>query len=68
VTAGRSQYTANADFAIKAGVSYRRPLTKSITLIGGLDATSYGDEISNSPIVENDLIWGANIGLTYRWE
>lgn len=67
-TAIRPQYEADDEFAIKAGLGYRRPLSDKLTLIGSIDFTQYGDEISESPIIEDDSIWGANLGLTYRWK
>ncbi|MGB1008912.1 MAG: MipA/OmpV family protein [Thiolinea sp.] len=67
VATDRPQYQADAELALKAGVDYRHKLTDSFTLLGGLHMTRYGEEISDSPIIENEMIWGVNMGLTYRW-
>lgn len=68
VNQNRPQYSADADIALKVGVNYLQRLSQAFTLIGGVNLTQYGNEISDSPIVEKDLIWGANLGITYRWK
>ena len=67
VIAGRPQYTADADLTLKAGVGYRYRLSENFTFLGGVHATHYGAEISDSPIIDSDLIWKTSVGLAYRW-
>ncbi len=68
VTSGRPQYQADAALALKTGVAYRHRLSEAFTFIGELNVTHYDEAISASPIVANELIWGATVGLTYRWK
>lgn len=65
--AGRPSYEAGNAFALKAGLKYERPLTQRITLNAGLDGTTYSKEITDSPIIARDVVWGTYAGATYRW-
>jgi outer membrane scaffolding protein for murein synthesis (MipA/OmpV family) len=64
---GRPAYEAGNAFAFKAGLKYERPLTQRITLNAGLDGTTYSKEITDSPIIARDVVWGTYAGATYRW-
>ncbi|MEB4592505.1 MipA/OmpV family protein [Candidatus Thiothrix sp. Deng01] len=65
--AGRPAYQAGDALALKAGVRLEQPLDARWTLVGDVNATGYGSEITDSPIVENSTVWGGQVGLTYKW-
>lgn len=67
VKAGRPAYQADDALALKAGVKLEKPLSAQWTLVGGVDATHYGAEITDSPIVEKGTVWGGKLGLSYKW-
>jgi outer membrane scaffolding protein for murein synthesis (MipA/OmpV family) len=66
ITATRPGYEADAEFAVKAGFNLNYTLSPKWELVTGLHVTGYGDEITNSPIVDKDTVWGAGIGLIYQ--
>lgn len=68
VMAGRPRYEAEADYALKTGVDVEYPLSKRFTLMGGVALTHYGNEISESPIVDRSTIWAGKLGLSYLWK
>lgn len=68
VKANRPAYQADDALAVKAGMNIEHAINKRTTLIGGVDVTHYDKAISDSPIIEEDTIWGANIGVAYEWK
>ena len=68
VIAGRAAYEADSDFAFKLGVDMTVPISDKLTAVGGVGITQYGDEIKDSPIVEDSTVFGAHLGMTYRWK
>ena len=65
--AGRPVYQADDSLALKVGVKIEQPINRRLTLVGGVNATGYGSAITDSPIIENDTVWGGYAGAAYRW-
>ena len=65
-TATRPAYTADAAFAAKAGLDLNYSLTPKLELVTGLHVTTFDSEITDSPIVSKDTVWGAGVGLIYQ--
>jgi outer membrane protein len=65
--AGRPAYQADDSLALKVGVKVEKPLTRRLTLVGGVNATGYGSAIADSPIIDNSTVWGGYAGAAYRW-
>ncbi|MEZ5451758.1 MAG: MipA/OmpV family protein [Thiothrix sp.] len=67
VKTGRPVYQAGDALALKAGVRLEKPLNNKWTLVGGVDATHYDAEITDSPIVDKSTVWGGQVGVAYKW-
>lgn len=65
--AGRPQYTADAGWRYGVEVMAEYPLSQQWTLMGGVGAEWYGDEVTNSPIVDEDGAISGFMGVTYRF-
>lgn len=66
VTANRPAYEADSALGAKAGVDMNFPLSPRWELVAGVHLTGYDSEITNSPIVDKDMVWGGGIGLVYK--
>nr|CAA6814936.1 MAG: Unknown protein [uncultured Thiotrichaceae bacterium] len=66
VTADRPAYEADSALAAKVGLDLNFPLSPRWELVAGVSLTHYGSEITDSPIVDKDQVWGAGIGLVYK--
>ena len=66
VVAGRPAYEADSAFGAKAGIDLNFPLSRRWELVAGVSVTGYDSEISDSPIVDKDVVWGGGIGLVYK--
>lgn len=64
---GRAAYNSDAGWRYGIQVMSEYPLTKQLSLTGGVTAEWYSDEISNSSIVEDDRKLSAIAGLKYTF-
>lgn len=62
-----SAYTANASYSYGATLAIEYMLTNSISLAGFTGIEKYSDEVTNSPIVENDVAYILGIGAKYHF-
>ncbi|WP_208352031.1 MipA/OmpV family protein [Pseudaestuariivita rosea] len=67
VRAGRPRYDLDATTTPFVSVSSGFPLSDRAMLIGGLRADFLGDEISDSPIVDEDQVISGVVGLTFSF-
>jgi outer membrane protein len=67
VRAGRAAYEADASVTPFAGVQLEYAVSKQTHLIGGVGYGRLGDEISDSPIVDERSVGGAYMGLSYTF-
>lgn len=67
VKAGRPAYSSDASWRYGLEVMGEYPLAQQWTLMGGITATWYGDEVSDSPIVEDDHTLSGFLGVKYRF-
>jgi outer membrane scaffolding protein for murein synthesis (MipA/OmpV family) len=67
VTASRSSYTASDSFKVNAGVASIYRLNDKWTIVGAFGATWYGDEIYDSPIVDQRVTLGSFFALGYSF-
>ena len=65
--AGRPQYNADAGWRYGVEIMVEYPLSQQWTLMGGVGAEWYGDEITNSPIVDEDSAISGFMGVTYHF-
>ncbi|MCO4757816.1 MAG: MipA/OmpV family protein [Oceanospirillaceae bacterium] len=65
--AGRPQYNADAGWRYGVDIMAEYPLSQQWTLMGGVGAEWYGDEITNSPIVDEDSAISGFMGVTYHF-
>lgn len=66
VAEGRPLYQASSDQVFQAGVTGFRPLDDRWTFFANLSVNSYGDEITDSPIVDEDGAVTLFAGITYK--
>lgn len=66
-TITRPEYKAGAAHALKLGVRTQQQLNKKLTLTGELNTTHFDTNITDSPLIEKDVVWGVGVGLAYRW-
>ncbi|AWF81420.1 hypothetical protein BTJ40_11645 [Microbulbifer sp. A4B17] len=67
VTQDRAAYEADADIITRLGLQVGYNVSPKLMLMGGVYQTWYGDEISNSPIVETDSSSRVSLMLSYRF-
>ncbi len=67
VRPGRAAYEAEADVTPFAGVQLEYAVSRQTHVIGGVGVGRLGDEISDSPIVDEDNVVGGYLGLTYTF-
>lgn len=63
---GIEAYSPGASTGYQAGVRWGVAIREKWLLSGFVGHEWLGEEVSNSPIVEKDAIWSANIGLAYN--
>ncbi|MBT3014166.1 MAG: MipA/OmpV family protein [Candidatus Thiodiazotropha endolucinida] len=66
-TARRAVYEADAAVTPFAGVEFEYAFDQRIDLIGGVGVGRLGDEISDSPIVDERNLAGGYLGLSYKF-
>ncbi|GFE64746.1 MipA/OmpV family protein [Litoreibacter roseus] len=64
---GRDAYSPGSTLTPFVGLSSSIPLSQSAVLIGGVRAEFLEDDISDSPIVDEDVIFGASIGVQFSF-
>lgn len=64
---GRPVYNADGGWRYGLEVFGEYPLADQWTLMGGITATWYDDEVSDSPIVEDDNTLSGFMGVKYRF-
>lgn len=62
----RLEYQAGSSTGTAFGVSLGYAISDKWLLSGGIEIEYLGSDVSNSPIVDKDRIWSANIGLAYN--
>ena len=65
--AGRAAYKADSSFIYRAGVDAEYLVNEQWIIRAGLEYQQFGDEISDSSIVEDDSSVGGFIGAMYRF-
>ncbi|MEW7987707.1 MAG: MipA/OmpV family protein [Candidatus Thiodiazotropha sp.] len=66
-TARRAIYEADAAVTPFAGVEFEYAFDQRIDLVGGVGVGRLGDEISDSPIVDERNLAGGYLGLSYKF-
>jgi len=66
VADNRPAYEADSALAAKVGLDMNFPLSPRWELVAGVHLTRYDSEITDSPIVDKDQVWGGGIGLVYK--
>jgi len=67
-TATRAQYSAGSVFNKALSLTAGYTVTKRLNIFGAIRVEQFGDEISDSPIVDEDVISSASIGLVYTFK
>ncbi|WP_445364274.1 MipA/OmpV family protein [Microbulbifer sp. ANSA003] len=67
VTQDRAAYEADADIITRLGVQVGYNISPNLILMGGVYQTWYGDEISNSPIVDTDSSRRTSLMVSYKF-
>ena len=67
VRAGRAAYEADASVTPFAGVQVEYAVSTQMHVTGGVGVGRFGDEISDSPIVDGSSLAGGYLGLTYTF-
>ena len=62
----RPAYSAGSSASIAARLRWGVALSERWLLSGSLGLQYFGDEITDSPIVDQDSAWSANIGVAYN--
>ena len=62
----RPAYTAGASTSVRGRLRVGIELSDRWLLTGSVSLEFLGDEITNSPIVDQQSIWSANVGLAYN--
>ncbi len=63
----RPAYAPDASYEASAQLLIRRPIFGNFSIIGRLEATTYGSEITDSPIVEEDYSFEGALGVAYSF-
>ncbi|MEW8560890.1 MAG: MipA/OmpV family protein, partial [Candidatus Thiodiazotropha sp.] len=66
-TARRAVYEADSAVTPFAGIEFEYAFDQRIDLVGGVGVGRLGDEISDSPIVDERNLAGGYLGLSYRF-
>jgi outer membrane protein len=67
VIAGRPEYDAGDSTGMMAGIRINYALSENLSLMGMISFEWLGDEIKNSPIVDEDHMESFLLGLIYRF-
>jgi outer membrane protein len=66
-TARRAVYRADAAVSAFAGVEFEYAFNQRYDLVGGIGVGRLGDEISDSPIVDERNLAGSYLGVSYKF-
>lgn len=66
-TATRSQYSAGATLNASASLTAGYQLSKRLNLFGAVRFDQFGSEITNSPIVDEDSVSSATVGIVFTF-
>ncbi|PVV13552.1 MAG: hypothetical protein B6D77_04285 [gamma proteobacterium symbiont of Ctena orbiculata] len=66
-TARRAVYEVGSTVTPYAGIEFEYAFDQKIDLIGGVGVGRFGDEISDSPIVDEANLAGGYLGLSYKF-
>jgi outer membrane protein len=66
-TARRAVYEVDSAITPFAGVEFEYAFDQKIDLIGGVGVARLGDEVRDSPIVDERNLAGGHLGLSYRF-
>ncbi len=71
----RPAYAAGSGLDVTAGLYGRYRLSRNWSLLGGVYATRFSSAVTDSPLVDRDVQWGALLGAAYdfgdgqvRWD
>lgn len=64
---GLAEYKAEADFSPYAGVSMKTSLTESVDMMLRTKVKFLGSEITDSPMVDEDVTYSIGLGITYSF-
>jgi outer membrane protein len=64
---GRPAYAPGDSIVPYIGIGTRIPLGDRFSISGGVRAEFYGSDVTNSPIVEDDMAITGTLGLTLRF-
>ncbi|KRG42862.1 hypothetical protein ARC20_10635 [Stenotrophomonas panacihumi] len=74
-TPDRAAYSAGSGFNLTAALYARYRIFQHWSLLGGVFVTGYSSEIRDSPVVDENVQWGAMLGAAYdfgngqvRWD
>jgi outer membrane protein len=63
----RPVYSPSSSFAFGLGLMIQRPIFGDFTAVGMVEASTFGSEIKDSPLVDEDFGWDAVFGVTYAF-
>lgn len=66
-TARRAAYDAGSTVTPYAGIEFEYAIDQRMDLIGGVGVGRLGDEVSDSPIIDERNLAGGYLGLSYRF-
>lgn len=64
---GRNYYTPDADFEYVLGLMVSMPLGDKWALIGDVQCSFLGNEVQDSPIIDEDNVLRYTLGMVYRF-
>jgi outer membrane protein len=67
VRPNRAVYSPDASYEVSAGVLIRRPIFGNFSVIGLVEVATFGKEITDSPLVEEDYAIEGAIGIGYSF-
>lgn len=62
----RPTYRADSELIYSAGITAIRPINDTVTFFANASFNSYGDEITDSPIVDEEDSYSIFVGFTYQ--
>ena len=62
-----NRYDGESGYSIGVGLTSSYRLTDAFSLLGFIGIMKFSDEIKNSPVIENGLIYAGGIGIMYTF-
>jgi outer membrane protein len=63
----RPAYSPGASYEIELGLLIQRPFVGDFSAVGLFEISTYGKEITDSPLVDQDYSWEGVIGVMYSF-